>query len=123
MKKYPAIEIGISVPRLRGENPNFKPPFKVSDEDILRIITALRLFLPSASINLSTRESAGTRDSLVENGITRMSAGSKTSVGGYCFTGKTEAQFDVNDDRSADEVAAAITKKKYDPVFTDWRRI
>lgn len=122
MRRYPAVEVGMSVPRIDQEG-GFRPPCVVSDENLLQIISALRLFLPSAGISLSTRERPSLRDSLVESGITRISAGSKTEVGGYSLSKKTAPQFDTNDNRSVAEITAMISSKTYDPVFTEWRRI
>jgi 2-iminoacetate synthase len=80
---------------------------------------------PRVGINLSTRESPQLRDHLLEIGITRMSAGSNTSVGGYTLLKEKEQdpQFDIKDDRSVDEIVKLLKAKNFDPVFTDWRHI
>ena len=76
-------------------------------------------------INLSTRESAAIRDHALEIGITKISAGSNTSVGGYTLKAPADQdpQFDVEDTRSVVEVVQLLKSRNFDPVFTDWRRI
>ncbi len=122
LRKFPSLEIGLSVPRIDPRT-GFNPPFHVSVEDLRRIMDAFRIFIPSASISLSTRESAETRDSLVGSAVTRMSAGSRTEVGGYALTEKSGPQFTPNDCRNVSEIVSMISSKGYDPVFTDWRSI
>jgi len=51
-----------------------------------------------------------------------MSAGSHTEPGGYAAPSEAEPQFEVSDDRSPDEVAAALRARGYDPVWKDWQR-
>ncbi len=80
---YGEVEIGASLPRLRPHAGNFREITEVSDKNIAQIILALRLFLPRLGIALSTRESATLRENLLPLGITRMSAGSTTRVGGH----------------------------------------
>jgi 2-iminoacetate synthase len=65
------------------------------------------------------------RDSILELGVTRMSAGSNTSVGGYTLKTKSEQdpQFDIQDNRSIKDIIQLLKSKNFDPVFTDWRRI
>jgi len=90
---------------------------------MVQIILALRLFMPRLSIALSTRENSRFRDHLIPLGITRMSAGSATSVGGYTApAAKVNAlsQFEIADHRSIPEVMAVIRRKGYEPVFNDW---
>ncbi|MEM4248406.1 MAG: 2-iminoacetate synthase ThiH, partial [Candidatus Nanoarchaeia archaeon] len=123
MRRFPSAEIGVAVPRLNVFGP-YIPPFPVTDLNLQQCIVAIRNFLPSAGISLSTRECPQLRDLLVDCGITRLSAGSRTEVGGYAeFEAKTEGQFDVHDTRSVEEIVAMLKAKNYDPVFTDWRRI
>jgi 2-iminoacetate synthase len=76
-------------------------------------------------INLSTREEPKLRDHLLEIGITRISAGSNTSVGGYTLLKEKEQdpQFDIKDERSIDEIVQLLKARDFDPVFTDWRHI
>jgi 2-iminoacetate synthase len=97
----------------------------VDDIQFVKIIALTRILFPRVGINLSTREDAKLRDNLLEIGITRMSAGSNTSVGGYALLDEEQQdpQFDIKDDRSIADVIALLKQKNFDPVFTDWRRI
>lgn len=124
-KKFPGVEYGISFPRLRRVEGDEHYHFDVSDRDMLKIICTARLLFPRTGINLSTREEAKFRDDILPFGITRISAGSLTSVGGYVNAEKNyqEGQFEVHDRRSFDEIKAMLVKKGYDPVVTDWRCI
>ncbi|MFH1800303.1 MAG: 2-iminoacetate synthase ThiH [Candidatus Omnitrophota bacterium] len=81
--RYGEVEIGVSLPRLRPHAGDFKEMTEVSDRNMTQIIVALRLFLPRIGITLSTRESASLREHLLPLGVTRMSAGSTTRVGGH----------------------------------------
>ena len=71
------------VPRINHSEGNFKPDHILPDRTFVQFLTAFRLFLPRVGLNVSTRENAEFRDNILPLGITRMSAGSKTSVGGY----------------------------------------
>ncbi|MFA4843901.1 MAG: 2-iminoacetate synthase ThiH [Candidatus Margulisiibacteriota bacterium] len=123
-KKYPGVEYSLSFPRLqkvRGDSNDYCP---VSDREMTEIIARTRLAFPRVGINLSTREPADFRDRIFEFGVTRLSAGSLTSVGGYGRNDdKGPGQFEVSDRRSLAEIKAMLVKKGYDPVITDWRRI
>ncbi|OPY09682.1 MAG: 2-iminoacetate synthase [Syntrophus sp. PtaB.Bin001] len=122
--RFPDVEIGASVPRLRPHLGAFRGPCKVSDKNMVQIILALRLFIPRLAISLSTREDAKFRDSLVPLGITRLSAGSATSVGGYTIStngdDNTLPQFELADTRGVSEIIGSLRKKGYEPVFKDW---
>lgn len=122
MKHYWTSQVSVSFPRLRPAAGGYQPPHQVSERDLARMIFAIRLILPDAGLVLSTRESAGFRDSMTGLGVTKMSAGSRTSPGGYLdeHGAGAEGQFDVCDGRSVEEVAAAIRSKGYDPVWKDW---
>ena len=121
-RNYPGVEVSISVPRLRPYAGSFKSSAApVTDEALVQIILAYRLFLPRAGITLSTRESPQMRENLLSLGITRLSAGSLTSVGGYSETNNVgSAQFDIADERSVPEVVRMIRAKGYLPAFCDW---
>jgi 2-iminoacetate synthase len=69
---------------------------------------------------LSTRERAELRNHLIEVGITKMSAGSKTSPGGYSHPRNAVEQFEIDDTRSPAEVAEMISKRGFEPVWKDW---
>jgi 2-iminoacetate synthase len=121
-KRYWKSRIGVSFPRIRAAAGGFAPLEPVSDADLVQMICTMRLALPDAELVLSTREPASLRDHLALLGITRMSAGSKTSPGGY---GQVEAggdQFEVVDTRTASEVAAMIEGRGLEPVWKDFDR-
>ncbi|MBF0216579.1 MAG: 2-iminoacetate synthase ThiH [Candidatus Omnitrophica bacterium] len=120
-EKYPACEISVSVPRLRAGDSGSYRPRKVTDSDIVQIITAARLFLPRSGITVSTRETAEFRDNIVSLGVTRMSAGSVTAVGGYAVNKDKDLsyQFHVSDDRDISAVRKMLESKGYQAVFYD----
>ena len=133
-QRYPHIEVSLSLPRLRpcGEFPSNPEkesfhPKTVSDRNFVQALTAFRCFLPHAGITLSTREPASLRDRLIPLGVTRISAGVSTSVGGHTGSKNTgegatnnAPQFDISDHRSVAEMAEAIRTMGYQPVFADW---
>lgn len=120
-KNYPDVEISVSAPRMRPHTGNYEPLYPVNDAELVQILLAYRLYLPRSGITLSTRESATMRDNLLPLGITKMSAGSLTTVGGYADTEETgSAQFDISDERSVEEIASVLRTKGYQPVFCDW---
>ncbi len=110
----------ISFPRVQSAAGGYKPPYPVSEAQMVQLLTALRLFLPDAGLVLSTREFPYLRDHLIPLGITSMSAGSRTDPGGYAQNSKAEAQFEIADHRSPQAVAEVICQKGYDPVWKDW---
>ena len=122
MKRYWQSHVSFSFPRLRPAHAVDVVQFEqsVSDRDLVQMILALRLCFADAGLVLSTRERAELRDHLVNLGITRISAGSKTNPGGY--SGGTEAveQFEVADDRTAAQVAQMIRSQGIEPVWKDW---
>ena len=126
--KFPSAEISVSVPRVRphGETDSFRPEYSISDKNIVQIITAMRLFMPRLGITISTREEAALRENLIPLGITRMSAGSTTSVGGHTIRARKEecpGQFDICDKRSVPDIKQAIRNKGYQAVLKDWMPI
>ena len=124
--RYGEVEIGASLPRLRPHAGDFKEITEVSDRDMTQIIVALRLFLPRIGIALSTRESASLRENLLPLGVTRMSAGSTTRVGGHTSTSPEEEntpQFEISDPRDVEEMKAMLVAKGYQPVLKDWMQI
>jgi 2-iminoacetate synthase len=124
-KKYWRSAISVSFPRIRPSESGFKPPFNVSDHDLLRTIAVLRLYLPDSNLVLSTRETAELRDEAVFYGVTQMSAGSKTEPLGYTSSDSAERagrQFYIADDRTPAQIADRLSKLGYDPVFKDWDR-
>jgi 2-iminoacetate synthase len=112
---------GISFPRLRHTPARFHVQHPTGDADLVQLMLAMRLFLPEAAFNLSTREDAAFRDRLIPLGVTHMSAGSSTRPGGYGSRGsEVLEQFAVDDHRGPAEVAEAIRNAGYDPVWKDF---
>jgi 2-iminoacetate synthase len=118
--RFPDAEIGISFPRMRPQFGDYEPESPVSDRELVQIILAFRLFLPRCGITMSTRESAEFRDNLLKLGITKMSAGSSTAVGGHTDSVEGVGQFEINDHRSVPEMRAAIARLGYKPILKDW---
>lgn len=117
---YPAVMVSVSFPRLRPHVGSYDPAFPLSDKNLVQLLLAFRVFLPQAGITMSTRERADFRDHLIPLGVTKMSAGSMTTVGGYAKPAADSGQFDISDDRSVDEVKAAILKAGYQPIMQNW---
>ena len=118
--QFPGAVIGVSVPRMRPHEGSFKQASIVSDKDLVQIVTAMRIFLPRATIALSTREEKSFRDHLIPLGITQMSASSSTGVGGHTLPEKSLKQFKISDTRDLEEVKQAIRAAGYQPVLKDW---
>jgi 2-iminoacetate synthase len=117
---FPEIEISVSFPRIRPQIGGFQPAFPVNDRELVQIILAFRIFLTRAGLVISTRERPELRNHLIKLGITKMSAGSSTEVGGHIDRRKGTAQFEISDHRTVAEVAQAIGAKGYQPVYKDW---
>jgi 2-iminoacetate synthase len=126
----------ISLPRLRPCAGEFQP----------QLVCAFRIAFPDVGLVLSTREPARLRDGLIPLGITLMSAGSHTEPGGYTGAGREHVhqtvrgriveagasewaaatspgatgQFEIADERSAQEIASLLQKLGYEPVWKDW---
>jgi 2-iminoacetate synthase len=113
--------VSLSFPRLLHVPERFQIPKLVSDRELVQYMLAARLFLPEAGINISTREVPSFRDRLIPLGTTMMSAASSTRPGGYALYGEEVLeQFSLEDHRSATEVADAIRKAGYEPVWKDF---
>ncbi len=90
----------------------------ISDELFLKITAILRISLPYAGIIVSTRESETCREKALKIGVSQISGGSKTSVGGYTEkTGLEEAQFELSDERTLGEVVKWLLEQGYTPSF------
>ncbi len=119
-KHYWKCHITISFPRLRPAAGGFEPPFPVSDRHLVQLICAMRILMPDVGLVISTREGPSLRDNLIPLGITQMSAGSKTSPGGYLTHPESTEQFEIEDRRSISEICSVINQKGYEPVWKDW---
>ncbi|SHH24131.1 2-iminoacetate synthase ThiH [Tepidibacter thalassicus] len=121
--KYLDVEISFSLPRIRPHIGNFADIYEVTDKNLVQVMLALKLFMPYAGINISTRESKEFRENLIPLGITKMSAGVCTSVGGHSQVNKSSNQFEIADTRSVSEIKNSLLKKGYQPIFKDWDHI
>lgn len=121
-QRYPEVEISMSPPRMRPHQGGYQSPFIIADKEFVQYLLAFRLFMPRSGITLSTRESARLRDHMVKLGVTKMSAGTCTMVGGRVAKGE-EGQFEISDGRSVEEVAAMLYAQGYQPVYKDWLSI
>ena len=119
-RNYPGVEVGMSVPRMCPHEGSFDVPHAVDDRIFVQYITALRCFLPRAGITVSSRESATMRNHVVPLGVTRVSAGVSTAVGGRATDSGDTGQFEISDHRSAAQMAEALAGIGYQAVFKDW---
>lgn len=119
-KRYWRTRYSINFPRMCPSESGFNPNIPVSDRNLLQLILAFRLFDHDIDISISTREKACLRDNLIQLGVTSLSAGSKTEPGGYEVYPEALEQFTTTDARTPTEVAAAVTRKGYQPVWKDW---
>jgi len=109
----------ISVPRLEpatGSDLAGHPPHPVSDDDFKTLVAVLRLAVPSTGLIMSTRETARIRRETFALGVSQISAGSRTSPGGYT-AGDAEPQFSLGDHRPLDEVVRDVASLGYVPSF------
>jgi 2-iminoacetate synthase len=120
--KYSDIEVSVSFPRIQPHSGEGNTLFPVSDKHFVQSILAARLFLNRAGITISTRESANFRDNLIGLGVTRMSIGSKTTVGGYAKN-NVNKQFEISDDRDINTFKKVLLNKGFEPVLKDWQNI
>lgn len=111
----------ISVPRIRRADDIDPSTFDngVDDETFAKIVACIRIAVPYTGMIVSTRESKACREQLLELGISQISGGSRTSVGGYYKEEENEdsRQFEVNDNRSLDEVINWLLDLGYLPSF------
>lgn len=121
-EKFPEAEISVSLPRIRPSAGGFKPKESVGDASLVQIILALRIFLPRLGITLSTRECSELRDNLLPLGVTKISAGSTTKVGGHTLRSEeaNPEQFEISDKRTLAEIKNMLSEKRYQPVLKDW---
>ena len=110
----------ISVPRVRPADDINPDEFDngISDDIFAKIVAILRIAVPYTGIIMSTRESEETRERVLHLGVSQISGGSRTSVGGYVEQ-ETEnsAQFEVSDTRTLDEVVNWLLTLGYIPSF------
>lgn len=128
-QKFPEADLAISVPRIRPfvnktEEADQHLTDAVHETQLLQIMCAHRIYHPQLSMTISTRERVGFRDAAVDICATKISAGVHTDVGGHAEAEaadtETDAQFEINDGRTVDEVHAALVAKGLQPVYTDF---
>ncbi|MBP6065356.1 [FeFe] hydrogenase H-cluster radical SAM maturase HydG [Bacteroides sp.] len=112
----------ISVPRIcSADNIDAGAfPDAISDDTFRRIVAVIRIAVPYTGMIISTRESQESREKVLDIGISQISGGSLTSVGGYAQAEAKEensSQFDVSDRRTLDEIVAWLLDKGYVPSF------
>ncbi len=123
MRNYPEVDISVSFPRMQPHEGGYPPPYPVNDTALVQLMLATRLFLPNVGITISTREKASFRDNILPLGVTKLSAGSVTEVGGHAVSREGTGQFDIADERSAAEVCESLRSKGFWPVFRDYVRV
>ena len=121
--KYLETEIAISLPRMNIAEGAIKKHTILDDITYVQIMLAYRLFMPKIGINLSTRETPEFRDKILNLGITKFSAGSKTNVGAYALSDCSTPQFEISDNRSVEEIVKTLKEYGRDIIFKDWELI
>lgn len=128
-RKYPQAEMSLSCPRLRPIINNDKiSPMDVGERQLCQIICAYRIFLPFVGITVSSRESARFRNGIVKIAATKVSAGVSTGIGDHetKYTGKEsdeaqgDEQFEIDDNRSLDNMYRDISEEGLQPVLNDY---
>jgi 2-iminoacetate synthase len=123
-QKYPHAEISFSVPRMRPHNnDNGEIHNNVRERQLLQVLLAYRIFMPFASINISSRERSAFRDNIIGLAANKISAGVKVGVGGHNKEEKGDEQFVISDPRDVSEVHTMILQRGLQPVYTDYIRM
>mgnify|MGYP000979009485 CR=1 FL=1 len=112
----------VSVPRIRPADDIDPSVFgnAIDDDIFAKIVACIRISLPYTGIIVSTRESKATRERVLSLGVSQISGGSRTSVGGYYEPepeDENSAQFDISDRRTLDEVVKWLMELGYIPSF------
>lgn len=128
-RKYPHAEMSLSCPRLRPIINNDKiNPLDVHEKQLCQIICAYRIFLPFVGITVSSRESAEFRNGIVKIAATKVSAGVSTGIGDHDskYNGNEtdgrqgDEQFEIDDNRSLDQMYQDIAEEGLQPVLNDY---
>ena len=128
-RKYPHAEMSLSCPRLRPIINNDRiSPMDVGEKQLCQILCAYRIFLPFVGITVSSRESAAFRNGIVKIAATKVSAGVSTGIGDHesKYTGreddavKGDEQFEIDDDRSFDDMYRDMSGEGLQPVLNDY---
>ncbi len=111
----------ISVPRVKRADDIDPDDFdnSLSDEMFCKIAACIRIAVPYTGMIISTRETPEVREKIIRLGVSQISGGSRTSVGGYCEEERPHdtEQFDVSDNRTLDEVVNWLMRSGYIPSF------
>jgi 2-iminoacetate synthase len=112
----------ISVPRIRPADDIDPNTFSnaITDDVFAKIVAIIRIAVPYTGMIVSTRESQATRERVLKLGVSQISGGSRTSVGGYVkpeAANDNSAQFEVNDTRTLDEIVNWLLGLGYIPSF------
>lgn len=112
----------ISVPRIRRADDIDPDVFDngIDDDTFAKIVACIRIAVPYTGMIMSTRESKACRERVIHYGISQISGGSKTSVGGYDTPepeDESSAQFEVSDTRTLDDVVKWLMELGYIPSF------
>lgn len=112
----------ISVPRLKNADDIDASSFKngIDDDTFAKIVACIRVAVPYTGMIISTRENQACRERVLHLGISQISGGSRTSVGGYAEPepeDESSEQFDVSDTRTLDEVVKWLMDLGYIPSF------
>ena len=109
----------ISFPRIKHADDIDPNAFSnaIDDDIFAKIIACTRIAVPYTGMIISTRESKETRERVLKYGISQISGGSRTSVGGYAEENSGSEQFDVSDNRTLDEVIRWLMECGYIPSF------
>lgn len=118
-KTYWQTKYSVSFPRLRPAEGIIEPNFIMDDKDLTQLICAYRLWNEDLEISISTRENENFRNNIIPIGVTSISAGSKTNPGGYVVDPQSLEQFEISDERSAQEIAKIIRDQGYEPIWKD----
>jgi len=121
-KKYWQTKYSVSFPRLRPFSGGQEPKVTITDKELVQLICAYRLLNEELELSISTRESERFRNNIIKLGITSMSAGSKTNPGGYATEKESLKQFEIDDERSPEEIATMLRNQGYEPIWKDWDR-
>lgn len=121
-QKYPYADIAFSCPRLRPIINNDKiNPKDVHEPQLLQVMCAYRIFLPFASMTISTRECARFRDNSIKIAATKISAGVDVGIGGHSENEKKgDEQFEISDSRNVNQVYDAIKAQGLQPVMSEY---
>lgn len=118
---YPFVELSLSFPRLKEINAEMGfGKTEISERLLVQLMMAFRICFPRLGINISTRESAALRKHLIPLGVTKLSAGVVTGVGGHSEDAKSDEQFIIEDNSSVAQVEALIKTAGYQPIYSDW---